>query len=51
MFGVTSAPEKYQPIIRDILRGYEGVVNTADDLIIHGEGIEQHDERLFAVLD
>ena len=50
MFGVTSAPEKYQ-IIRDVLRGGEGVVNIADDLIIHGEGIEQHDGRLFAVLD
>ena len=51
MFGVTSAPEKYQQIIRDVLRGCEGVVNIADDLIIHGEGVEQHDERLFAVLD
>ena len=51
MFGVTSAPEKYQQIIRDVLRGCEGMVNIADDLIIHGEGVEQHDERLFAVLD
>ena len=51
MFGVTSAPEKYQQIIRDVLRGCEGVVNIADDLIIHGERVEQHDERLFAVLD
>ena len=51
MFGVTSAPEKYQQIIRDVLRGCEGVVNIADDLIIHGQGVEQHDKRLFAVLD
>ena len=51
MFGVTSAPEKYKQIIRDVLRGCEGVVNIADDLIIHGQGVEQHDKRLFAVLD
>ena len=36
MFGVTSAPEKYQQLIRDVLRGCEGVVNIADDLVIHG---------------
>ena len=47
MFGVTSAPEKYQQIIRDVLRGCEGVINIADDLVIHGNGVEQHDERLF----
>ena len=51
MFGVTSGPEKYQQIIRDVLRGCEGGVNIADDLIIHGQGAEQHDKRLFAVLD
>ena len=33
------------------MRGCEGVVNIADNLIIYGEGVEQHDERLFAVLD
>ena len=51
MFGVTSAPEKYQQIIRDVLRGCEGVINIADDLVIHGNGVEQHDERVFVVLD
>ena len=40
----------YQQIIRDVLRGCEGVINIADDLVIHGKGIEQHDERLFVVL-
>ena len=35
-FGITSVPEKYQQIIRDVLRGCEGVTNIADDLIIHG---------------
>ena len=51
MFGVTSAPEKYQQIIRDVLRGCEGVANIADDLVIHGNGVEEHDKRLFGVLD
>ena len=51
VFGVTSAPKKYQQIIRDALRGCEGVINIADDLVIHGNGVEQHDERLFVVLN
>ncbi|PFX23119.1 Transposon Tf2-6 polyprotein [Stylophora pistillata] len=51
MFGVTSAPEKYQQIIRDVLRGCAGVANIADDLIVHGGDVEEHDKRLFAVLD
>ena len=51
MFGVTSAPEKYQPIIRDVLRGCDDVANIADDLIIHGRGEEQHGKRLLVVLD
>ena len=51
MFGVTSAPEKYQQIIRDVVRGCTGVANIAHDLIVHGCGVEEHDKRLFAVLD
>ena len=51
MFGVTSAPEKYQKIVSDILQGCEGVKNIADDVIIHGCGIEQHDKNLLAVLN
>ncbi|XP_022788169.1 uncharacterized protein K02A2.6-like [Stylophora pistillata] len=51
MFRVTSAPEKYQQIIRDVLRGCAGVANIADDLIVHGGDVEEHDKRLFAMLD
>jgi len=51
MFGVTSAPEKYQQIVRDVLRGCAGVANIADDLIIHGKDVVEHDRCLFAVLD
>ena len=51
MFGMTSAPGKYQQIVRDMLEGCEGVVNTTADLIIHGKSVQEHDRRLFAVLD
>lgn len=51
MFGITSAPEKYQKIVSDVLQGCEGVTNIADDVIVHGCGIEQHDKNLPAVLD
>ena len=48
---VFGAPEKYQQIIRDVLRGCDGEVDIADDLIIHGKDLEQYDERVFAVHD
>ena len=51
MFGVSSAPEQYQHIIRDVLQSCEGIVNIVDDIIIHEVTMEEHDRRLFAVLD
>ena len=51
MFGVTSAPEKYQQIIQGILRNCDGVANISDDLIIHGKDLEEHDKRLYVLLD
>ena len=50
MFGVTSAPEKHQKIVADVLHGCEGVANLADDFIVHGRGIKEHDRNLHAVL-
>ena len=50
MFGVTSAPEKYQKIVADVLHGCEVVANLADDLIVHGCCIKEHDRNLHAVL-
>ena len=53
MFGITSAPEKYQKIVKDVFidcKGCKGVANIADDLIIHECGIKEHDENLLAVL-
>ena len=40
MFGVTSAPEKYQHIFRDVISGCERVANITYDLIILGNGVE-----------
>ena len=50
LFGITSAPENYQKIIKDVLQGCPGVANIADDLIIHGKGLEEHNRHLFGVL-
>ena len=45
MFGVTSASKKYQKIVAGVLHGCEGVANLADDLIVHGCGIKEHDRN------
>ena len=50
MFGVTSAHEKYQKIVADVLHGCEGVANLADDLIVHGCGIKEQGRNLHTVL-
>ncbi|CAH1255636.1 RTL1 [Branchiostoma lanceolatum] len=51
MFGISSAPEKYQQLVKEVLRGCEGVKNIADDVIVHGRGDEEHDKRLHHALD
>ena len=50
MFGPSSAPEHYQKIIRVGLKYCEGVVNIADDIVVHGRNDAEHDQRLLAVL-
>ena len=49
-FGVNSAPEKYQQIIRQVVSDIKGVLNIADDLVVHGKSIEEHDQSLHKVL-
>ena len=51
MFGIASAPENYQKIVKDVLRDCKGAANIADDVIVHGRGVKEHDENLFAVLN
>jgi hypothetical protein len=50
MFGISSAPEKYQQVISQIFHDCEGVQNISDDIVIHGCNEQEHDERLRIVL-
>ena len=50
MFGITSAPEKYKKIIYDVIRGCNGLANIADDLIVYGCDLKEHDRNLHEVL-
>ena len=50
MFGISSAPEIYQHIIGQVLQAIPGVHNISDDIIVSGETIQQHDERLHQVM-
>lgn len=50
LFGVSCAPEMYNKVITQVLSGLKGVNNIFDDIIVHGETVEQHNERLEAVL-
>ena len=50
MFGISTAPEKYQRIISGVIRGCKGVANIADDLIVHGNEAGEHHKNLHAVL-
>ena len=50
MFGITSAPEQYHNIIAQVIKGCEGALNIADDLIVYGRNETEHDDNLFRVL-
>ena len=50
MFGITSAPEKYQKIISDVLAGCKGVANITDDLVVYGADLSEHGANLHKVL-
>ena len=50
MFGITSAPEKYQQVMQQVLSGCEGAQNISDDIIVYGTSREEHDHRLEKVL-
>ena len=41
-FGVNAAPEKYQHVISEVIADIGGVVNIADDLIVHGKTVVEH---------
>ena len=50
MFGITSAPGKYQPVIQQVLQDCSGTANISDDIIIYGPNTSEHDKRLEKVL-
>jgi len=50
MFGISSAPEKYQQVMQQVLHGIDGVRNISDDITVAGETKAQHDSRLRQVL-
>lgn len=49
-FGLVTAPETFQKVMDEILAGCTGTYWYLDDIIIEGENLEQHDERLEEVL-
>ena len=48
--GLTSASAAFQTIVTEILHGIPGCLNLLDDVIVYGNIIQEHDERLHAAL-
>ena len=49
--GLSLASDVFEQIIRDIIKDLKGVINIADDLLVYGKTIQEHDENLKALLD
>jgi hypothetical protein len=49
--GIKSAQEQFHHTLETKLAGFEGVKNNIDDFYVHGKTIEEHDQRLLALLD
>lgn len=50
-FGISSVSEVFQRSIAQIIEGLEGVVNIIIDLLVWGDSIQEHDERLIKLLE
>lgn len=50
-FGICAAPEIYQRKLADIIAGIAGVVNLADDIVVHAGNTTEHNERLKVTLE
>ena len=50
MFGISSAPDKYQQVSQQVLQDCSGTANISDDIIIYGSDQAEHDKRLEKVL-
>ncbi|GFN82395.1 hypothetical protein PoB_000890100 [Plakobranchus ocellatus] len=50
-FGVNSAAEIFQEVIRQTLNGLSGVINVSDDILVYGKSKEVHNQNLRKVLE
>ena len=50
MFGINSAPEKYQQVIQQVLQDCNATANISDDVIVYESNQAEHDQRLEKVL-
>ncbi|PFX11079.1 Retrovirus-related Pol polyprotein from transposon 17.6, partial [Stylophora pistillata] len=48
-FGISSAAEIFQNVIRETLEGIGGAINISDDILVFGKTLEEHDKNLKAV--
>jgi hypothetical protein len=49
--GTASSSEIFQNAISQVLRGLPGVINMADDILVHGNNQENHDKHLQKVFE
>ena len=50
-FGIKSIPEIYKRVMTEMIEDIEGARVIVEDILLWGENMEQHDERLKRVLD
>ncbi|GFN79603.1 retrovirus-related pol polyprotein from transposon opus, partial [Plakobranchus ocellatus] len=50
-FGINSAAEIFQEVIRQTLNGLPGVINVSDDILVYGKSKEVHSQNLRKVLE
>ena len=50
-FGINSAPEQHQNIVRQTIAWCPGATNIADDIVVHGKTTKDHDRNLVALLN
>ncbi|GBN17765.1 hypothetical protein AVEN_16283-1 [Araneus ventricosus] len=48
--GLALPPELFQKRIRECLKGLNGVVGLMDEFVVYGETEQEHDKRLYEVL-
>ena len=48
-FGILSAAEIFQDVIRETLEGIDGAINISDDILVFGKTLEEHDHNLKAL--